>query len=279
MQKTLFTVLRIVSSVCFVIADNNSYYAALVEPTSSQLLRQDIKLREGVLTDTIGSVRKYPDLNDDDVNSAFENSDIDKTLATIKYASDIVSSVSGDKKDISKLGDIVTKFASSHSQGRGHFSPEGQIQDKFSHGNSWQSSEMLTAGIPTPQPRFLSMDPVQNDLKILGVKPLDPDDYNIHTPPLPKDGNPLLVSISISLRNILEIDELRQLITLETTMRLYWQDFRLNVGIIMKKHKTPSATPCRCPTSCPLIPTKMPPMIMFYFTPIQPTIYGFQIFI
>ena len=32
------------------------------------------------------------------------------------------------------------------------------------------------------------MDPVQNDLKLLGVKPLDPEDYNIHTPPLPKDG-------------------------------------------------------------------------------------------
>ena len=36
--------------------------------------------------------------------------------------------------------------------------------------------------------RFLSMDPVQNDLKLLGVKPLEPDDYNIHTPPLPMDG-------------------------------------------------------------------------------------------
>ena len=34
----------------------------------------------------------------------------------------------------------------------------------------------------------MSMDPVQNDLKLLGVKPLDPEDYNIHTPPLPKDG-------------------------------------------------------------------------------------------
>ena len=32
------------------------------------------------------------------------------------------------------------------------------------------------------------MDPVQNDLKLLGVKPLEPEDYNIHTPPLPRDG-------------------------------------------------------------------------------------------
>ena len=37
-------------------------------------------------------------------------------------------------------------------------------------------------------PRFMSMDPVQNDLKLLGVKPLEPDDYNIHTPPLPREG-------------------------------------------------------------------------------------------
>ena len=39
-----------------------------------------------------------------------------------------------------------------------------------------------------PISRFLCMDPVQNDLKLLGVKPLEPDHYNIHTPQLPKDG-------------------------------------------------------------------------------------------
>ena len=60
----------------------------------------------------------------------------------------------------------------------------------------------------------------------------------------------MTVNISISLRNILEIDELRQvsferlnmhcqfieifqLITLETTMRLYWQDDRLNVSHLL----------------------------------------------
>ena len=62
-------------------------------------------------------------------------------------------------------------------------------------------------------------------------------------------GEPLIVYISISLRNILDIDELRQvilatalaqygkvmfsiyqLIALETTMRLYWRDSRLNVS-------------------------------------------------
>ena len=32
------------------------------------------------------------------------------------------------------------------------------------------------------------MDPVQTDLKRLGVKPLAPGDYNIHTPPFPGPG-------------------------------------------------------------------------------------------
>ena len=41
--------------------------------------------------------------------------------------------------------------------------------------------------------RFQSMDPVQNDRKLLGVKPLEPDHYNIHNPPLPKDGKDDLI--------------------------------------------------------------------------------------
>ena len=56
---------------------------------------------------------------DSDVKSGLENSDMAKTLATIKYASDTVNSMSDDKKDISKLGDIVTKFTSTHSQDQG----------------------------------------------------------------------------------------------------------------------------------------------------------------
>ena len=51
-------------------------------------------------------------------------------------------------------------------------------------------------------------------------------------------GTPLIVHISISLRNILDIDELRQIITLETTMRLYWQDPRLNVTHLLPSDRT-----------------------------------------
>ena len=39
--------------------------------------------------------------------------------------------------------------------------------------------------------RFLSMDPVQNDLNLLGIKQANGDGYNIHIPPLPKDGKHL----------------------------------------------------------------------------------------
>ena len=76
-------------------------------------------MREGDSSD-IGSVHV-----DSDVISGLGNSGMANTLATIKYASDIVNSVSGDKKDISMLGDIVTKFTSPHSQDQGPFSPKG----------------------------------------------------------------------------------------------------------------------------------------------------------
>jgi len=97
-------------------------------------------------------------------------------------------------------------------------------------------------GKPAASNRMMSMDPVQSDLRLLGVVPDTADLYNIHTPPLPPSGGPLLVSISISLRNILEIDELRQLITLETTIRLYWQDYRLNVTHLLPENHEKNAS-------------------------------------
>ena len=45
---------------------------------------------------------------------------------------------------------------------------------------------------------------------------------------LPPSGqDPLKVSGSINLRNILDISETRQQISLETTIRFYWQDSRV----------------------------------------------------
>ena len=64
--------------------ENNSYYLALVEPTSSQPLKAngDQERHYGkVDMDT-----KYPDVNDDNDDNV-ESSDIAKTLATIKFNS------------------------------------------------------------------------------------------------------------------------------------------------------------------------------------------------
>jgi hypothetical protein len=36
---------------------------------------------------------------------------------------------------------------------------------------------------------MMSMDPVQSDLRLLGVVPETADNYNIHTPPLPLQGD------------------------------------------------------------------------------------------
>ncbi|XP_023344214.1 glutamate-gated chloride channel [Eurytemora carolleeae] len=53
------------------------------------------------------------------------------------------------------------------------------------------------------------------------------DDYNLHEIPRTKDRQPLLVSASINVRNILEVDERNQLVSLETTLRLFWKDPRI----------------------------------------------------
>ena len=50
-------------------------------------------------------------------------------------------------------------------------------------------------------------------------------DYNLHELP-PSDG-PLLIEASINLSNILEVLEKQQLISLETSLRLYWKDSRV----------------------------------------------------
>ena len=50
-------------------------------------------------------------------------------------------------------------------------------------------------------------------------------DYNLHELP-PSDG-PLLVEASINLSNILGVLEKEQLISLETSLRLYWKDTRV----------------------------------------------------
>jgi len=52
-------------------------------------------------------------------------------------------------------------------------------------------------------------------------------DYQSDQIPPGENGDPLLVSSSINVRNILDISETKQQVSLETTLRFYWKDFRL----------------------------------------------------
>ena len=53
--------------------------------------------------------------------------------------------------------------------------------------------------------------------------------YSLHERPPTIDGKPVVIEASINLRNILDVAEKEQIISLETTLRLYWK-----VGIFLK---------------------------------------------
>ena len=72
-----------------------------------------------------------------------------------------------------------------------------------------------------------------HDLKLIQFN----EHYNIHEyPPTEEEGEPLPVGFQINLRNVLEVNEVSQICTLETTIRLYWQDTRVKMK--PKKNKT-----------------------------------------
>ena len=48
-------------------------------------------------------------------------------------------------------------------------------------------------------------------------------DYSLHERPPTADGQPVVIEASINLRNILDVAEKEQIISLETTLRLYWK--------------------------------------------------------
>jgi hypothetical protein len=55
-------------------------------------------------------------------------------------------------------------------------------------------------------------------------------DYNVHTyPPTSVPNAPLEVGFQVNLRNVLEVNEVSQICTLETTIRLYWKDPRVKI--------------------------------------------------
>ncbi|XP_065341022.1 glycine receptor subunit alphaZ1-like [Cloeon dipterum] len=57
-----------------------------------------------------------------------------------------------------------------------------------------------------------------------------PDDYTIHEPPPLLDGKAVPVEFSVSVKNIPSLDELKQELSMELNLRIYWVDKRLEVG-------------------------------------------------
>ena len=57
--------------------------------------------------------------------------------------------------------------------------------------------------------------------------------YSIHERPPTEEGKPVDIEASINLRNILGVAEKEMIISLETTLRLYWK-----VGILDNLHIT-----------------------------------------
>ena len=55
------------------------------------------------------------------------------------------------------------------------------------------------------------------------------DDYNHHLPP--QSEYPIRVNFSINLRNVLEVNEVAETVSLETTFRMFWKDERLSLKL------------------------------------------------
>jgi hypothetical protein len=55
--------------------------------------------------------------------------------------------------------------------------------------------------------------------------------YNIHKHPVVSENMPIIVGFDINLRNILEVNEITQLLTLEMDIRMLWKDSRLEVDL------------------------------------------------
>ena len=66
------------------------------------------------------------------------------------------------------------------------------------------------------------------DEQLLHLVKFHPD-YNIHEYPAPNNGSPLTVGFQVNLRNVLEVNEVSQICTLETTIRMYWTDWRVKI--------------------------------------------------
>lgn len=60
-----------------------------------------------------------------------------------------------------------------------------------------------------------------SELKLVSFE----EGYNVHEHPRPdEEDEPLSVMFQINLRNLLEVNEVSQICSLETTIRIYWRD-------------------------------------------------------
>ena len=73
------------------------------------------------------------------------------------------------------------------------------------------------------QPTLVLLLVLSSDLSSASNKVTYTDEYSIHERPPTKNGEPVLIKASINLRNILDVAEKEQIISLETTLRLYWK--------------------------------------------------------
>ena len=82
-----------------------------------------------------------------------------------------------------------------------------------------------------------------SEVNIHPLVQIDPE-YNIHEAPIRNDGIPIDVNVTINLRNILEVNEVAQLISLETSIRLFWKDWRVRADMpkLNSTHNQPYLT-------------------------------------
>ena len=55
------------------------------------------------------------------------------------------------------------------------------------------------------------------------------DQTKIKDLPPTENGKPLIIGVDVNVRNILDVDEIKQLISLETSLKFYWPDPRISV--------------------------------------------------
>ena len=55
--------------------------------------------------------------------------------------------------------------------------------------------------------------------------------YSIHEAPIYSKDRPIDVNFTINLRNILEVNEVSQLISVETSVRMMWKDYRVHAEL------------------------------------------------